>query len=284
MINTELTSIAHKINHPIAIIDSGVGGLSIMKTINAQLPSEALVYVADTAFAPYGEKSTLEIVQRVNIITAKLLNVPIKALVVACNTATVNAIDQLRTQYPSLPIIGVEPAIKPAVKLSCNKKIGLLVTQATAVNPRFLALVKQHSNGADVIIQACPGLVQLIEQGLHNSPQCFELLRHYLTPLMAQQIDTLVLGCTHYPFLADSIHAITGTNIALVETAEPVGKELQRRLINNNLLAKPADPNSNTLLNNHLRFFTTASSCQQAPVFDQLWQAKISLEYFAAIS
>jgi glutamate racemase len=258
---------------PIAIMDSGVGGLSIMKTINEQLPNESLIYVADTLFAPYGEKSVTAIQQRCNLLTEQLLQAPIKALVLACNTATVNAIDQLRIKFPQLPIIGVEPAIKPAASLSHNKKIGLLVTQATAVNQRFLRLVRQHSQDAEVFIQACPGLVQLIEQGRYQSPQCVRLLNQYLKPLIAQQIDTLVLGCTHYPFLSSLIHQITGAQVTLLETALPVSKELKRRLIQHHLLAstqQSAPP----------RFFTTADSLAQQSIFNQLWQTETSLESF----
>jgi len=251
------------------VIDSGVGGLSIMKAIHQQLPQESLIYVADTAFAPYGDKSDTDIQQRINTLCATLLAIPIKALVIACNTATVNAIDQLRGQF-TLPIIGVEPAIKPAVKQSQNQKIGLLVTQATANNQRFQNLVALYKQQAEVFIQPCPGLVQLIEQGLHTSDQCTSLLAHLLTPLKQKNVDTIVLGCTHYPFVANTIRQIMGPQVSLIETAIPVANELTRRLASVNLVAESTiDPT--------IEFFTTNSDTSQQPLFSQLWQQKVKL-------
>ncbi len=216
-------------NQPIGIFDSGVGGLSITKYIKQQLPNEQLIYVADTLHAPYGDKTPHSIIQIVNAVTEKLLQQKIKALVVACNTATVNTIEQLRSQT-TIPIIGVEPAIKPATIYSKNKKVGVLVTQATANNPRFLALIDKFSNGAEVLIQPCPGLVELIEQGNINAHKCEALLNHYLIPLVRKKVDTIVLGCTHYPFLLEKISAICGDNIKIIDTAVPVTNELQRQL------------------------------------------------------
>ncbi|MFT5636224.1 MAG: glutamate racemase, partial [Cognaticolwellia sp.] len=178
---------------PIGIFDSGVGGLSIAQCINEQLPNENLLYVADTLHAPYGEKSAEFIQQRVNEIAQWFVKRKAKAIVVACNTATVNAIDQLRENI-SIPVIGVEPAIKPAENLSKNKKIAILVTKATAENQRFLALVTQYSNNSEVIVQPCPGLVELIEQDMKNSPECKLMLTTYLMPLLEKGVDTIVLG------------------------------------------------------------------------------------------
>jgi glutamate racemase len=258
-------------NHPIAVFDSGVGGLSIMRAIHQQLPNESLIYVADTAYAPYGDKSDIEIQQRINEICTALIPMQIKALVIACNTATVNAIDQLREQL-SLPIIGVEPAIKPAVKQSKNQKIGLLVTQATANNRRFQNLVATHQQQAEVIIQPCPGLVQLIEQGLHTSAQCTALLTELLTPLKQKNVDTIVLGCTHYPFVANTISKIMGSQVTLIETAIPVANEVNRRLRSANLLAQPTN-------NPTLEFFTTQSKNSQQSLFGQLWQSNVTLNH-----
>ena len=226
-------------NNPIGIFDSGVGGLSIAKYIKQHLPNEKLIYVADTQHAPYGEKSTDFIIERVNVIAHQMLTKNIKALVIACNTATVNAIDQLRASI-SLPIIGVEPAIKPAAIYSKSKSVGILVTQATATNKRFLTLVEKFSNGAEVTIQPCPGLVELIEQGQIESQQCIELLNHYLNSLMNKGIDTIVLGCTHYPFLQEKIKTFCGNKIKIMDTAAPVTNELQRQLQKHQLCSTTA--------------------------------------------
>ena len=152
----------------IGIFDSGIGGLSIAQCIAESLPNETFIYVADSLFAPYGDKSSVTIIDRVNKLADWLIEQNVKAIVVACNTATVVAIEQLRSRV-SIPIIGVEPAIKRAAQKSITQKIALLVTEATAINHRFLALVDKHNNSTEVLIQPCIGLVDLIEQGLHDS-------------------------------------------------------------------------------------------------------------------
>ena len=153
----------------------------------------------------------------------------VKAIVVACNTATASAIEKLREQY-HIPIIGVEPAIKPAVEQSKTNKVGLLVTSATANNHRFKQLVARYAENAEVLIQPCPGLVDLIEQGQRHSDECQKLLHQYLTPLINAGVDTIVLGCTHYPFLSTIIEKIVGVNVTLMETAKPVTEQLIRQL------------------------------------------------------
>ncbi|WDE08163.1 glutamate racemase [Thalassomonas viridans] len=257
------------------MFDSGVGGLSIAKCIRQHLPQEQLVYVADSAYAPYGDKKVELITERVNLIAEQLIRLNAKALVIACNTATVNAIDQLRAQI-SLPVIGVEPAIKPAAQNSKSKKVAILVTSATAKNQRFLALVEKYSAGVEVFIQPCPGLVELIEQGKLNSRQCHALLEEYLFPLMAQGIDSLVLGCTHYPFLQEKIQLITGKDIKVIETASPVTRELKRQLEKHRLSA-PSCQNGN------IRFFSSAGhlKADQEQVISKLWQGPVSLESLA---
>lgn len=272
-------------NRAIGIFDSGVGGLSIAKKIAEQLPDEDLIYIADTLHAPYGEKSVAFIQQRVNSLARILVAKNVKAIVVACNTATVNAIEQLRTQL-DIPIIGVEPAIKPAALKSKNKKVGILVTQATAENKRFLALVEQHKNGSEVFIQPCPGLVELIEQRQLASEKCQQLLRQYLAPLMDKNIDSLVLGCTHYPFLSDKIQAIVGPNIQLLETAAPVTSQLKRMLTLHSHLQEsrlPENSLSETSLSEknqltHYQFYSSLASQHQQQLFSELWQTEIQLK------
>lgn len=259
-------------NAAIGIFDSGIGGLSIAKCISKQLPNENLIYVADSLHAPYGDKSVDFIIERVNLIAQQLINQGVKALVIACNTATVNAIKQLRTRV-GIPVIGVEPAIKPAAKLSKAKKVAVLVTQATSENKRFLSLINEHHNGAQVIIQPCPGLVEIIEQGQQHSPACQVLLQSYLQPLLSQGIDTLVLGCTHYPFVQQQINAITGNAIQVVETAEPVTLQLSRQLAQTNIV------NSSNQLGHH-QFFSSEPSENQQQLFNQLWQTEVNLKPF----
>lgn len=268
---TNITTVINNLdNQAIGVFDSGVGGLSIAKCIHQYLPNENLIYVADSQFAPYGDKSSTVIIERVNKLADWLISQNVKAIVVACNTATVIAIDQLRARL-SIPIIGVEPAIKPAALKSKNQQIGLLVTEATAINNRFLALVQKHKNGAEAFIQPCPGLVELIEQGLHESEQCRQLINKFLQPLLQTSIDTLVLGCTHYPFVRSMIQKAVGNKVIIMETAQPVTDQLIRQLRSNNLLAN----------DNHISqqsFFSSQLSPQQTTLMSVLFDKKLTLK------
>lgn len=253
----------------IGVFDSGVGGLSITKCIAAQLPHENIIYIADSLHAPYGEKSVDFIIQRVNTITKLLIAKGVKAIVIACNTATVNAIEQLRAQV-NIPIIGVEPAIKPAAKQSISKKIAILATQATSGNQRFKDLIDLHHNGAQVLIQPCPGLVEFIEQGKQHSPACNALLRQYIEPLVNQGIDTLVLGCTHYPFVQHQISVIAGPQVSIIETAAPVTLQLRKKLAEMDLTASSSQQGQT-------QFFSSLVTKQQEQIFSQLWQEPLFL-------
>lgn len=255
---------------PIGIFDSGVGGLSIAKAIANQLPNENLIYVADTLYSPYGEKSVEFIQSRVNEVSNILLSKSVKALVIACNTATVNAIDQLREKI-NIPVIGVEPAIKPAAQQSMTKNIGILVTQATAENSRFKNLIEQHKNDVQVHIQACPGLVELIEENKINTQECNTLLTKFLATLLTKNVDTLVLGCTHYPFLAEKIRQIVGNSMQLVETAVPVTLQLKRKLDELNALNASVETG-------HCTFLSSKVNLQQQQLFNDFWQSSLTLQ------
>ncbi|WP_223270274.1 glutamate racemase [Colwellia sp. C1TZA3] len=257
---------------PIGIFDSGIGGLSIAQCIEQQLPHENLLYVADTLYAPYGEKSAEFIQQRVNEIAQWFIAHNAKAIVVACNTATVNAIDQLRAKI-SIPVIGVEPAIKPATIFSKNKKIAILVTKATAENKRFLALVAQYSHNSDVIIQPCPGLVELIEQDKRNSPECKLMLLTYLQPLLEKGIDTIVLGCTHYPLIKSLINNICGDSVVIMETAQPVTEQLQRQLALYQLINSSNSSGTTT-------FYSSKYCLTQQALFSHIWQRPLHLNSY----
>ena len=270
---SSMTSQIQKSNaNPIAIFDSGVGGLSIAQCINQHLPHENLLYVADTLHAPYGEQSPEFIQQRLNEIALWFIEHKAKAIVVACNTATVNAIDQLREKI-SIPVIGVEPAIKPAASLSKNKKIAILVTKATAENPRFLGLVAQYSHNSEVTIQPCPGLVELIEQDKKNSVKCKLLLSNYLLPLIASGVDTIVLGCTHYPLVSDLINDICGNDVTIMETARPVTEQLQRQLALHELLNTSKKGSTTS-------FYSSKCSPEQQALFSHIWQLPLTLKSY----
>ena len=224
---------------PIGIFDSGVGGLSVLRHIRAQLPQEDLMYFADSAYAPYGDKTEQQVVDRSLAITAFLLQQGAKALVVACNTATIAAIKALRARYPDLPIVGVEPGLKPAAAISRNGKIGVLATERTLRGEKLLALREQVSSatGATFLLQPCVGLVERIEQcemGSEPGDATSAMLERYIAPLLAQGVDTLVLGCTHYPFVQEAItrtvRAHVQAEVTLIDTGDAVARQLARLL------------------------------------------------------
>lgn len=224
---------------PIGIFDSGVGGLSVLRHIRDQLPLEDLIYVADSAYAPYGDKTEQQVIDRSLAIAAFLLGQGVKALVVACNTATIAAIKALRARYPALPIVGVEPGLKPAAASSRNGTIGVLATERTLRGDKLLALREQVSaaTGATFILQPCIGLADRIEQcalGSDINDATSAMLERYITPVLAQGADTLVLGCTHYPFVQAAIerivHSHTSEPVTLIDTGQAVARQLARLL------------------------------------------------------
>jgi glutamate racemase len=206
----------------IGVFDSGLGGLSVLRALRARLPSARLVYVADSAYAPYGERSPGDVLERSLRLTAHLARSGARMIVVACNTATALAIDQLRAQWPDLAFIGVEPGIKPAAAITRNGRIGVLATPATLASARLRGLMERHAHGVAVQLQACPGLAAAIERGDTHDSEIGSLLERYCAPLRDGDVDTLVLGCTHYPFVAARIQLLMGPNVTLVDTAEPV--------------------------------------------------------------
>lgn len=218
-------------NQPIGFFDSGWGGLSIMKTARQILPSEDFIYVADCANAPYGDRTHEFIVDRARKIARFLFeSQEIKALVIACNTATAEAIDTLRKELPQAPIVGVEPAIKPAVALSKKHCIGMISTTRTASSDRYRQLLKRYGQNSHILSTGCPGLMDCVEAGEFNTATTRELLHRYLDPMLEAGIDTLVLGCTHYPFLSDTIASIVGPEVTLYEPSLAVSRRLQTLL------------------------------------------------------
>jgi glutamate racemase len=215
---------------PIGVFDSGLGGISVLRALLEVLPNESFIYVADTAHVPYGGKDSQEIFQRMYLITQFLLSKGCKAIVVACNTATAAGIEQLRQQFPDLPIIAIEPAIKPAVLQSQTKKIAVLATYHTIHSERVSKLIAQHAGDCQVVLQACPGLADSIEHLPEAQDKMMSLVQTYLQPLLTQSIDVVVLGCTHYPLINSEILNVLGTNVLLLEPGHAVAKQLVRQL------------------------------------------------------
>lgn len=221
---------------PIGVFDSGVGGISVLQHIHTLLPHEQLLYVADSKYAPYGNKTPQQIQSRCFEITDFLIKKGAKAIVVACNTATAAAIDEMRAKY-SIPIFGMEPAVKPAAEASKNGIIGVLATVGTLKSAQFAGLLESYGRNVEVVTQGCIGLVECIERGELNAEHTIALLKQYCQPLLDEGADTIVLGCTHYPFVKARIQEIVGAGVTLIDTGAAVAKHLQNRLSAMQLLA-----------------------------------------------
>lgn len=227
----------------VGVFDSGIGGLSVLKALRAALPRHDFIYVADSGHAPYGERDEAYVVARTQAIAAWLVAQDIQALVLACNTATAAAVHLLRAACPRTPIVGLEPALKPAVASSQTGHIGVIATRSTLASAKFRTLHASLAGSANFTLQACDGLAGAIERSASSaaSPEIEALCARYLGMMGSfgsgdGQIDTLVLGCTHYPFVADTIGALAGGNVRLVDTGEAVARQTVR------VLAQPVFP------------------------------------------
>jgi glutamate racemase len=235
--------------NPIGLFDSGIGGTSIWKEIHQLLPYEDTIYLADSKNAPYGQKSKEEIIELSFKNTEFLLNQNCKLIVVACNTATTNAIKELRAKY-NVPFIGIEPAIKPAALHSKTQKIGILATKGTLNSELFYKNVEQYQD-IQIIEQIGFGLVELIEGGEIDSAEMNDLLIKYLNPMVLANIDYLVLGCSHYPYLIPQIKKIIPENITIIDSGEAVARQTKK------VLEEVVGMNENTHLSNNLFYTNT---------------------------
>ena len=221
---------------PIGVYDSGVGGLSVLRAIREALPHEALLYVADAAHVPYGEKSQDFVERRACAIADYFVSRGARAMVVACNTATAAAIALLRRRHPGLVIIGVEPAIKPAAHLTHSGVVGVFATTGTLASPKFATLVQREAPEVRILLRPCPQWVRLVEQGVLAGPQAAAAVAGPVAELRQAGADVLVLGCTHFPFLRDLIQAAAGPGVPLLETGAPVARWLRHQLHERGLL------------------------------------------------
>ncbi|MCD6366034.1 MAG: glutamate racemase [Bacteroidales bacterium] len=217
-------------NNPIGIFDSGVGGLSVLKKLKQLLPFESFIYFADSGHAPYGEKKPEEIYRFSKKIVDFFLERKVKLIIVACNTATAHAIRKLRKLYV-IPFVGMEPAIKPAALHTKTGHIGVLATAGTFRGKHFAETTETFAKGIQVHTQVGEGLVEAVEQGNFNTPETTTILRKYIEPMLDQGIDSLVLGCTHYPFLCEQIKEIIGQRqVEIINPAEPVAHQAKNLL------------------------------------------------------
>lgn len=236
---------------PIGVFDSGLGGLSVLREMRTLLPAEDVLYYADNAYCPYGVRSREEIQDRSERISRLLIDEGAKAIVVACNTASAMAIEHLRAAFPDVPFVGLEPAVKPAVKLTRSGKVGVLATPRTVAGERLRWLIETHANGIEVRTVAATGLVELVEEGTLSGRKVVEALRPLLDPMLEAGVDVVVLGCTHYPFLRAEIEAYVGERIPVIDSGVAIAKRTREVLRQQGLLGARAGVGS-------LRMMTSA--------------------------
>ncbi|CAM1360912.1 Glutamate racemase [Tenacibaculum sediminilitoris] len=239
---------------PIGIFDSGIGGTSIWKEIHQLLPNENTIYLSDSKHAPYGQKSTKEIIDLSIKNTDFLIKKGAKVIVVACNTATTNAIEFLRNNY-AIPFIGIEPAIKPASLNTKTGTIGILATKGTLNSALFEKTTSSLNNEINIVERVGEGLVELIENGDIYSKKMTTLLKKYITPMLEEKCDYIVLGCTHYPYLLPQIQKITGNKVKIIDSGEAVAKQVKKILQQQNLLNSitSKQPNNTFYINKDVR-------------------------------
>lgn len=247
---------------PIGVFDSGVGGLSVLRHLQAQLPAEQFIYLADQGHVPYGSRSAAEIVQFSQGITHFFLQLKVKAIVIACNTASAAALSLLREQF-DVPFVGMEPAVKPAAGQTHSGKVGILATGGTFASERYARLTAKYAQGVSVWEDPCVGLVPEIEAGRLDSAAVHHILQQALAPMLAAGVDTVVLGCTHYPFVLPVVEGIVGTAVTIIDPAPAVARQTGVVLRQHNLLAEAAQPGG-------VRFLTTGAAAPYARQVERL--------------
>ena len=248
MRNAEFTQHAPRNTFPIGVFDSGVGGLSVLRAMRALMPEEDILYFGDQGHVPYGPRSMGQIQNFSEGITKFLLDHDSKLIVVACNTASAAALTYLRGRFPSVPFVGMEPAVKPAAETTKTGKVGVLATPATFQGALYASVVERFAAGVDLFQHTCPGLVNQIEKGELNSVTTRLILEDALLPMLEKNIDTVVLGCTHYPFVIPLIEQIVGKNVRVIDPAPSVAKQVKRLLAANQAQGRAS-----------VRFFTSGN-------------------------
>lgn len=239
-------------NSPVGIFDSGVGGISVLRAIREQMPEESISYFGDQGHVPYGSRSMEQIQRFSEAITHFLLEHGAKIIVVACNTASAAALKYLRERFPRVQFVGMEPAVKPAAERTQTGKVGVLATPATFQGALYASVVERFANGVELFQDTCPGLVQQIEQGKLNGQETRRILEDALQPMLEKNIDTVVLGCTHYPFVIPLIQQIVGESVRVIDPAPAVAKQTGRLLEERGMRKKSGSKGP-------IRFFTSGN-------------------------
>ncbi len=269
---------------PVGVFDSGVGGLSVTREIIALLPAQPIIYLADQVHAPYGERPMMEIRTLSEGITRFLLAEGAGVIVIACNTASAAALHGLRAQFPDVPFVGMEPAVKPAVEHTRSGQVGVIATAATFQGELFASLLDRYAGRVAIHTQICPELVPLVEAGELDSPRARGAVEQYLAPLLAAKIDQLVLGCTHYPFLCPLIEDVAGAGVSVIDPAPAVARQTGRVLAQRGWLAEAeSQPAHGSSLERQQRsqpthrFYTTADPVRFEAALCRLLGVKASV-------
>ncbi len=257
---------------PVGVFDSGVGGLSVLHCMRKELKGENFLYVADSGYAPYGDHSSEYIEKRAFTVTEFLMGQGAKAIVVACNTATAVAIAKLRSVF-DIPIIGMEPGVKPAIAATQCKIVGIMATTETLKSEKFRLLADRFCNDCTIVTQACPGLVEQVECFDLGGKKTYSLLERYVGALIDKGADIIVLGCTHYPFLSAIIQEIAGNGVKVIDTGVAVAREVHRRLETAGILADRSKTGSE-------RFWTSGDVNIVQAIIRQLWKGDIVVKSF----
>lgn len=233
---------ANRADGPIAVFDSGVGGLSVLRHVAARLPRENLIYLADQAHVPYGPRPPEEVRVFAAGVTRFFLSQGARLIVVACNTATAAALTALRATFPHIPFVGMEPAVKPGARETRTGRVGVLATAGTFESQRYASLMARYASDVRLYEDPCRGLVPLIEDGRLDSAETEGLVRQCLAPMLASGVDTIVLGCTHYPFVLPLIARLAGPGVTLIDPAPAVARQAQWLLMHHRLATSRAGP------------------------------------------
>lgn len=223
--------------YPIGVFDSGVGGLSVLREIRAQLPAQPVIYFADQAHVPYGSRQISEVRDFSHAITRYLLELGARLIVVACNTASVAALRSLREEFPGIPFVGMEPAVKPAAEQSISGRVGVMATEATFHTEMYASVVERFARGVTLLEDPCPGLVAQVEKGELTGEHTRAILQKALQPMLAAGVDTIVMGCTHYPFVIPLIRDLVGPAVRVIDPAPAIARQTRRMLEAHDLLA-----------------------------------------------
>jgi len=257
---------------PIGIFDSGVGGLSVAREIRRTLPAEDLLYVADTAYCPYGDRPLEEVRTRALAVGRYLERAGAKLVVAACNTASGAALEQLR-QALAVPVVGLEPAVKTGAAVTRNRKLGVMATAGTLASARFARLVRDHAHGVEVVPQPCPGLADLVEEGHFDGERLQAWLEQLTQPLKRAGVDTVVLGCTHYAFVSEPIARVLGPAVQLVDSAPAIARRTEHLL--------RGDAGRRTNGSGTFTVLTTGDPRAVALVVARLWGAAVPVDTVA---